>query len=87
VFDRLMTTLAPDDIVSAWALDRLTRRGMEQAGQILRVLEERGARLVTVSDGIDTAQDFGTCRALPKAYDQSKYSTTFTATALHMVRR
>jgi DNA invertase Pin-like site-specific DNA recombinase len=60
VFDRLMTDLAPGDVVLAWALDRLTRKGMEQAGQILRVLEERGARLVTVSDGIDTALDIGT---------------------------
>jgi DNA invertase Pin-like site-specific DNA recombinase len=59
VFDRLMTELSDSDVVLAWALDRLTRRGMEQAGQILRVLEERGARLVTVSDGIDTALDIG----------------------------
>lgn len=54
VFDALLAALMAGDVVLAWSLDRLTRRGMEQAGTILRVLEERGARLVTVSDGVDT---------------------------------
>lgn len=60
VFDDLIATLSPGDIVLAWALDRLTRKGMEQAGTILRRLEESGAHLITVSDGIDTRHDAGT---------------------------
>lgn len=56
VFDALMTGIQKGDVIIAWALDRVTRHGMEEAGRVLRILEERGARLVTVSDGVDTGQ-------------------------------
>lgn len=55
--DRLLADLQPGTVVVAWAVDRLTRRGMEQAGAVLRVLEEAGAVLVTVSDGVDSRRD------------------------------
>lgn len=54
-FDRLINSLQSGDVVLAWAIDRATRHGMEETGKVLRILEERGARLVTVSDGVDTA--------------------------------
>lgn len=44
-------------MVVAFAVDRLTRRGMEQAGSVLRVLGEADAFLVTSSNGIDSRRD------------------------------
>lgn len=55
--DRLVADLRPGDLAIAWAFDRLTRRGMEDAGRLLRLVEEAGAHVVTVSDGVDTRQD------------------------------
>lgn len=49
-FDRMLRELRPGDVIIAWALDRLGRRGMEETGRLLREVEERGARIVTVSD-------------------------------------
>jgi site-specific DNA recombinase len=57
VFDSLISGINKGDVILAWALDRLTRHGMEEAGKVLRILEERGARLITVSDGVDTQLD------------------------------
>lgn len=39
-----------------WKLDRLSRRGIGQVGQVLDRFETAGARLVCVQDGLDTAQ-------------------------------
>jgi DNA invertase Pin-like site-specific DNA recombinase len=56
-FDRLLEEVQPGNMVVAYAVDRLTRRGMEQAGAVLRVLGEADAFLVTSSDGIDSRRD------------------------------
>jgi site-specific DNA recombinase len=39
-----------------WKLDRLSRRGIGQVGPLLDQLENAGGRLVSVKDGLDTAQ-------------------------------
>ena len=39
-----------------WKLDRLSRRGVGQVGPLLDDLEHVGGRLVSVKDGLDTAQ-------------------------------
>lgn len=39
-----------------WKLDRLSRRGIGQVGQVLDQFEKVGARLVSVEDRLDTAQ-------------------------------
>jgi site-specific DNA recombinase len=39
-----------------WKLDRLSRRGIGQVGPLLDQLESAGGRLVSVKDGLDTAQ-------------------------------
>lgn len=39
-----------------WKLDRLSRRGIGQVGAILDRLEATGGRIVSVADGLDTAQ-------------------------------
>src|SRR5690348_11839693 len=49
--DRMLAELRPGDVVIAWAWDRLTRRGMEDSGRLLRIVEEASARLVTATDG------------------------------------
>lgn len=56
-FDRAVKWLADGRIDSlvVWALDRLSRRGMGQVGLLLDELEARGGRVLSVSDGIDTA--------------------------------
>lgn len=57
VFDRMLDELRQGTVVVCWALDRLTRKGAEQAGPVLRLLGQQGAHLKTVSDGIDTERD------------------------------
>lgn len=42
-----------------WKLDRLSRRGMGQVGTILDDLEDKGGRIVSVVDGVDTSQSHG----------------------------
>ena len=39
-----------------WKLDRLSRRGLGPVGQVLDQFERAGGRLVSVKDGLDTAQ-------------------------------
>lgn len=56
-FDQLLEDVRSGDMVIAYAVDRVTRRGMEQAGAVLRVLDEADAFMVTVSDGIDSRRD------------------------------
>lgn len=43
-------------ILVVWKLDRLSRRGVGQVGPLLDQLECVGGRLVSVKDGLDTAQ-------------------------------
>lgn len=57
-FDRMVAELGPGTVVIAWAWDRLSRRGIEDAGSLLRQLTAAGARLVTVTDGLDTSTDY-----------------------------
>lgn len=38
-----------------WKLDRLSRQGIEQIGQLLKKIDEADGRLVSVLDGLDTA--------------------------------
>lgn len=42
------------DTVVVWKLDRLSRRGIGQVGQLLDQIEARGGRLVSVMDNLDT---------------------------------
>lgn len=56
-FDQMLDELESGTTVIAWELSRITRRGSEQAGPVLATLEEVGASLLTVVDGIDTARD------------------------------
>ena len=44
------------DTLVVWKLDRLSRRGMAEVGEVLAVVAEAEARLVAVADGIDTAE-------------------------------
>lgn len=41
------------DVLLAWALDRLTRKGMSAVGGLLDLAEDRGGRILT-ADGFDT---------------------------------
>ena len=43
-------------LLVVWKLDRLSRRGVGQVGPLLDQLEHVGGRLVSVKDGLDTAQ-------------------------------
>ncbi|MCP3800185.1 recombinase family protein [Allokutzneria sp. A3M-2-11 16] len=56
-FDQLLSDVLPGEMVISYAVDRVTRRGMEQAGAVLRVLDDADACLVTVADGIDSRRD------------------------------
>ena len=47
------------DRLVCWKVDRLTRRGIARAGEILTRLEERGAALYFVKDGLDTSTATG----------------------------
>ena len=38
-----------------WSLDRATRKGMAEIGSMLETIEKAGGRMVSVTDGIDTA--------------------------------
>ncbi|MFI7339144.1 recombinase family protein [Streptomyces sp. NPDC050085] len=40
-----------------WKLDRLSRKGIGQVGQVLDDIEKAGGRLVSVIDGLDTSND------------------------------
>lgn len=42
-----------------WKLDRLSRRGMGQVGQVLDRLETTGGRIVSVMEGVDTSTSHG----------------------------
>lgn len=42
------------DTIIIWKLDRLSRRGIGQMGEVLDVLEATSSRLIAVMDGIDT---------------------------------
>lgn len=53
--DKFMAAAGPDKIAATWMLDRITRKGMEETGKLLRQFEEAGCRYVTVADGVDTA--------------------------------
>ena len=54
-FDEAVDNLARGefDVLIAWKLDRLSRRGMGQVGAILDKLENTGRKIVTVVDGVD----------------------------------
>jgi site-specific DNA recombinase len=60
-FDEAVDNLARGefDVLIAWKLDRLSRRGMGQVGAILDKLENTGRKIVTVVDGVDTSQATG----------------------------
>lgn len=74
VFDDLLANLSSSDVVLAWSLDRLTRKGIVQAAKILERLEKTGARLLTVSDGIDTSTDHADIIVAVTASGGQKYS-------------
>jgi site-specific DNA recombinase len=44
------------DALVVWKLDRLSRRGIGQVGQLLDAFEKVGGRLVSVQDQLDTSQ-------------------------------
>ncbi len=57
-FDQALSDLRSGrtSVLYVWKLDRLSRRGIGQVGQVLEDVEAAGARLVSVVDGIDTAE-------------------------------
>lgn len=47
------------NVLVAWKVDRLTRRGIVRMGEILGLLDEVGARIAFVMDNIDTSTAIG----------------------------
>ncbi len=60
-FARLLSDVASGayDIVLVWKLDRVTREGLRALGRLLDVLDEGDARLVSVTEGLDTSTAMG----------------------------
>ena len=58
---RLMRSLAPGDVLTVWRLDRLGR-SLPHLIATVRDLEEKGAHLVSLSEGIDTTTAQGRLR-------------------------
>jgi site-specific DNA recombinase len=59
-WDRMLADLRAGrlDVIVAWRADRLARRPLDMA-TLRDLLDETGARLVTISDGLDTATSAG----------------------------
>ena len=57
-FDSAMSALTTGTVgtLVVWKVDRLSRRGMGQVGQVLDQVEKVGGRIVFVQDGLDTSQ-------------------------------
>jgi len=57
-FDAALAAIVTAEVATlvVWKLDRLSRRGLGQVGQVLDQFERAGGRLVSVKDGLDTAQ-------------------------------
>jgi DNA invertase Pin-like site-specific DNA recombinase len=57
-FDSAISALTTGTVgtLIVWKVDRLSRRGMGQVGQILDDVEKAGGRIVFVQDGLDTYQ-------------------------------
>ena len=57
-FDAALAAVAAGEVdtLVVWKLDRLSRRGIGQVGQVLDQFERAGGRLVSVQDRLDTAQ-------------------------------
>ncbi|WP_432833686.1 recombinase family protein [Dactylosporangium sp. CA-092794] len=57
-FDAAISALTTGTVgtLIVWKVDRLSRRGMGQAGQVLDDVEKAGGRIVFVQDGLDTSQ-------------------------------
>jgi hypothetical protein len=56
-YDRLLSEMGHVyDVLVAWSMDRLTRKGMGEVGHLLNRAEERGVRIMTL-DGMDTTSD------------------------------
>jgi site-specific DNA recombinase len=60
-FDAALAAVTAGEVgvLVVWKLDRLSRRGIGQVGQVLDDLERAGGRLVSVKDAVDTAQPQG----------------------------
>lgn len=56
-FDAAVAAVGAGEVMTlvVWKLDRLSRRGIGQVGQVLDHFEKAGGRLVSVKDGLDTA--------------------------------
>ncbi|WP_433230384.1 recombinase family protein [Micromonospora sp. CA-248260] len=57
-FDAAVSALTTGTVgtLIVWKVDRLSRRGMGQVGQVLDQVEKAGGRIVFVQDGLDTSQ-------------------------------
>ncbi|MEV8514303.1 recombinase family protein [Dactylosporangium sp. NPDC051484] len=57
-FDAAISALTTGTVgtLIVWKVDRLSRRGMGQVGQVLDDVERAGGRIVFVQDGLDTSQ-------------------------------
>ncbi|UQU64871.1 recombinase family protein [Couchioplanes caeruleus] len=57
-FDAAISALTTGTVgtLIVWKVDRLSRRGMGQVGQVLDDVEKAGGRIVFVQDGLDTSQ-------------------------------
>lgn len=56
-FDNAISAVLAGEVrhLLVWKLDRLSRRGMGQVGQVLDQFDERGARLLAHMDGLDSS--------------------------------
>ncbi|MFD7920137.1 recombinase family protein [Streptomyces sp. NPDC059740] len=56
-FDSAISAVLAGDVrhLLVWKLDRLSRKGMGQVGQVLDQFEEKGARLLAHIDGLDSS--------------------------------
>ncbi len=57
-FDAALAAVTTGEVATlvVWKLDRLSRRGVGQVGQVLDEFEKAGGRLVSVQDQLDTSQ-------------------------------
>src|ERR1051326_7538430 len=72
--DRFMAAAGPNKIAASWMIDRISRKGMEGSGKLLRQFKEAGCRYVTVADGVDTALPGSNLNAGIRAIMANEYS-------------
>lgn len=72
--DKFMAAIGPNKIAASWMIDRISRKGMEDSGKLLRQFKEAGCRYVTVADGVDTSMPGSNLNAGIRAIMANEYS-------------